>query len=198
MDNLKTEWQKMIAGEVYDVADPEVSGRLEKCRELVHRYNALGEKHPDKRIVLNEIFGRPLGTDVFIQSPFFCDYGVNIQIGKNFYANFDCVILDGGQVFIGDNVLFAPKVQLYTAFHPTDPVHRSQGLEMAQPIRIGNNVWVGGGAIVLPGVAIGDNTIIGAGSVVTKDVESDVVAAGNPCRVIRKLDPSEYGKRAFL
>lgn len=106
--------------------------------------------------------------------------------------------MDGGQVFIGDDVLFAPKVQLYTAFHPTDPVFRAQLLEITRPIRIGNRVWIGGGAIVLPGVTIGDNAIIGAGSVVTKDVGSNVIAAGNPCRIIRKLDTSEYGKRVFV
>jgi len=113
-------------------------------------------------------------------------------------ANFDCVILDCGPVMIGDNVMLAPKVQLYAAYHPTDPVLRYSGQEFGGTIRIGNNVWIGGGSIVLPHVTIGDNAVIGAGSVVSKDIPANVIAVGNPCRVLRELNPSEYGQRMFL
>ncbi|MDF2524594.1 MAG: maa, partial [Clostridiales bacterium] len=122
-----------------------------------------------------------------IEAPFNCDYGYNIEVGENFYANYGCTILDVNKVIIGDNVLLAPNVQIYTAAHPVDPSKRLTGKEFAKPIVIGNNVWIGGGAIICPGVKIGDNVTIGAGSVVTKDVPENVVAAGNPCRVIRRI-----------
>lgn len=119
--------------------------------------------------------------------PFHCDYGYNIEIGENFFANYNCVILDGAKVTFGDNVFIAPNCSFYTAGHPIDVLQRNQGLEYALPIKIGNNVWIGGNVTVLPGVTIGDNTVIGAGSLVNKDIPSNVVAAGNPCRVIREI-----------
>lgn len=131
----------------------------------------------------------PQSQGAYLEPPFRCDYGANITLGKNFYANFNCVVLDVAPVVIGDNVLFAPNVQIYTAGHPLDVKSRvEEGIEFGTPITIGNNVWLGGGVIVCPGVTIGDNSVIGAGSVVTKDVPANVVAAGNPCRVIRTLD----------
>lgn len=128
------------------------------------------------------------GGNAHIEPPFYCDYGGNIVTGKNFYANFDCVVLDACRVEIGDNVMLAPKVQLLTATHPLDVEARvEKGVEFALPVKIGNNVWIGAGAIICPGVSVGDNTVVGAGSVVAKDLPANVVAAGNPCRVIRRL-----------
>ncbi|MEO7317853.1 MAG: sugar O-acetyltransferase, partial [Chthoniobacteraceae bacterium] len=128
-------------------------------------------------------------TDVWIQPPFFCDYGSNISLGRKVFFNFNCVVLDVMQVTIGDNVLFGPSVQIYTATHPMDAAVRRQWLESARPVTIGSDVWVGGGAIICPGVTIGSRAVIGAGSVVTRDIPDDVFAAGNPCRVIRRLVP---------
>ena len=136
--------------------------------------------------ILQELFGQ-VGQNVTILPPLHCDYGKNIYAGDGLYMNYGCVILDCNTVHIGDNVLCAPYVQIYTAYHPTDPETRLSGKELAAPIKIGNNVWIGGGAIICPGVTIGDNTTIGAGSVVVKDIPANVVAVGNPCRVIRKL-----------
>ena len=125
--------------------------------------------------------------DFLIEQPFMCDYGYNIEIGENFYANHNLIILDGNKVTFGDNVFIAPNCAFYTAGHPLDPEQRNKGLEYAKPIEIGDNVWIGGNVVVLPGVKIGDNCVIGAGSVVTKDVPENSVAVGNPCKVIRKL-----------
>ncbi len=128
---------------------------------------------------------------ILIEQPFFCDYGYNISVGKNFYANFNLVILDGAKVTFGDNVFIAPNCGFHTAGHPIDPVERNKGLEYARPITVGNNVWIGASVTVLPGVTIGDNCVIGAGSVVTKDITAGSVAVGNPCRVIRKIDEQQ-------
>jgi maltose O-acetyltransferase len=135
---------------------------------------------------LKELFGK-IGGAIEVEPPFHCDYGTNIFVGKNFYMNFGCVILDCAEVHIGDNVLCGPYTQIYTAHHPTDPRARLTRLELAHPVSIGNNVWIGGGVIICPGVTIGDNTTIGAGSVVTKDLPGNVIATGNPCRIIRRL-----------
>lgn len=200
-EEKESELQKMLSGKPHQIDDPELFALRAKCRTLLNRYNStLDEKENDERKqILAELFGfDKVRDDVHIQAPFYCDYGRHIRIGKNFMANYDCVILDCAEVYIGDNVLLAPKVQIYPVFHPTDPIARATPTDISKPIRIGNNVWIGGGSIILPGVTIGDNTIIGAGSVVSRNIESDVIAVGNPCRVIRKLDPSEYGKRIFL
>ena len=132
-----------------------------------------------------ELFGRT--TDAWIQPPFYCDYGTNISLGAKVCFNFNCVVLDVMPVTIGDNVLFGPAVQLYTATHPINAAERRTGLELAKPITIGSDVWIGGGTIICPGVTIGDRSVIGAGSVVTRSIPADVTAAGNPCRVIRSL-----------
>lgn len=197
---MESEWNKMIAGEAYRPDDPLLDERRERVRRLLNRYNqrADGGRSPEQQKILAEIFDIEVRDDIFVQTPFYCDYGINIKVGKNFMANFDCVILDCGEVRIGDNVMFAPKVQIYGAYHPTDPINRYSGREYGGTVRIGNNVWIGGGSIVLPNVTIGDNVVIGAGSVVTKDIPANVIAAGNPCRVIRELDPEEFGKRMFL
>jgi maltose O-acetyltransferase len=153
----------------------------------LRRYNSTTEEQQEQRQqILQELFGK-IGHTTSIVPPFHCDYGSNIFAGDRLYMNYACVILDCNPVHIGENVLCAPYVQIYTAYHPVEPEIRLSGRELAAPISIGNNVWIGGSAIICPGVTIGDNTTIGAGSVVVKDILENVVAAGNPCRVIRYL-----------
>jgi maltose O-acetyltransferase len=182
-----TEKQKMLAGELYLASDPELVSDRKLSRSFARPYNLSTEEETQKRQeILKQWLGR-IGEKIEIEPPFYCDYGTNIFIGNNFYANFGCVILDCNTVEIGDNVLLAPYVQIYTAHHPVNPELRLTGRELASPIKIGNNVWVGGGAIICPGVTIGDNTTIGAGSVVVKDIPSNAIAVGNPCKVIREI-----------
>ncbi|BCL34910.1 sugar O-acetyltransferase [Nostoc sp. MS1] len=183
----KTEKQKMLAGELYLSSDPELAAESKRASRLLRMYNSTTEEQPEqRRQILQELFAQ-IGETIFIVPPLHCDYGSNIYAGNNLYMNYGCVILDCNQVEIGENVLFAPYVQIYTAYHPTDPEIRLSGKELAAPIKIGNNVWIGGNAIICPGVTIGDNTTIGAGSVVVQDIPANVVAVGNPCRVIRYL-----------
>lgn len=177
----------MLAGELYDPRDPQLSKEREHCRDLCGALNDSREKQTaERKRILTELLGHQ--TDASIQPPFFCDYGTNISLGEKVFFNFNCVVLDVMRVTIGDNVLFGPAVQIYTATHPINAAERRTWLESAKPVNIGSDVWVGGGAIICPGVTIGDRTVIGAGSVVSKDIPADVVAAGNPCRVIRTLD----------
>lgn len=183
----RTEREKMLAGELYRATDDELVSKRNAARRLMDAYNATTVDEPEMRgALLKRLFGR-VGTPVEIEPPFYCDYGHNIYAGAGLYMNFGCVVLDCNEVRIGDKVLFGPYVQVYTAYHPTDPLMRKSGLELAAPITMGNNVWIGGGAIICGGVTIGDNTTIGAGSVVLKNIPSGVVAAGNPCRVIKRL-----------
>lgn len=183
----KTEKQKMLAGELYLAVDPELATQNKRASCLLRKFNATTEEEPELRYqILKELFGR-VGSKLQIVPPFHCDYGSNIYAGNGFYMNYGCVILDCNKVNIGENVLCGPYVQIYTAYHPTDPEIRLSSRELAAPINIGNNVWIGGGAIICPSVTIGDNTTIGAGSVVVKDIPANVVAAGNPCHVIRHL-----------
>ncbi|HPQ02972.1 MAG TPA: sugar O-acetyltransferase [Bacillota bacterium] len=184
---MNGELEKMLSGELYDAGDPELYRMRLRARRLTREFNATTEEEHDLRVtILKELFAS-VGS-AFIEPPFYCDYGSNICVGKNFYMNFNCVILDCAAVEIGDNVMAGPGVHIYTAYHPLDAAVRVQGLELAAPVKIGNNVWIGGGAIICPGVVIGDNTTIGAGSVVTRDVLANVFAAGNPCRVMRDLE----------
>jgi len=184
---MPTEKEKMLAGELYDPLDPQLSAERARARDLCLDLNATREDQVQERTrLLAEIFGKE--TDAWLQPPFFCDYGTNITLGKKVFFNFNCVVLDVTHVTIGDNVLFGPAVQIYTATHPLSAVERRKWLEAAKPITIGSDVWVGGGAIICPGVTIGERSVIGAGSVVTRDIPPDVFAAGNPCRVIRKLE----------
>lgn len=186
-DSDKTEKQKMLAGELYLASDPELAAESKRASLLLHRYNQTSvEEQDDRSQLLQELFGA-VGERPVIVPPFHCDYGIHIYLGDRVYMNFGCVILDCNTVHIGNDVMCAPHVQIYTAYHPTEPQMRLTGRELAAPVRIGNNVWLGGGVIVCPGVTIGDNTTIGAGSVVTKDIPANVVAVGNPCRVIRQL-----------
>jgi len=184
--SMNSELQKMLSGELYEAWDEELTAMRDNARQLLSRYNTLIAAPLEEK---NEILRQLLGScsTIDIQPPFFCDYGSHIFAGKNFFMNFNCVILDCARVTIGDNVMCGPYVQIYTAYHPVQALERTKGPELAAPITIGDNVWLGGGAIICPGVTIGDNTTIGAGSVVTKDIPANVFAAGNPCRVIKNL-----------
>ncbi len=183
---MKSEKEKMLAGVYYNAGDEELSKEREYARNLVFEFNHTRPSEKDKRREIIKQLINAKGS-FYIEAPFNCDYGYNIEVGENFYANYSCIILDVNKVRIGDNVLLAPNVQIYTATHPIDPIERLNGKEFAKPIAIGNNVWIGGGAIICPGVKIGDNVIIGAGSVVTKDIPDNVIAAGNPCRIIKNI-----------
>lgn len=183
---MKTEKEKMLAGELYDPLDTQLELERQRTRDLLKRLNDSREEEREQRAaILNTLLGRE--TDAYIQPPFFCDYGTNITLGKKIFFNFNCVILDVAPVRIGDYVLFGPAVQIYTATHPVNALERRHGLESGKPVIIGHDVWIGGGAIVCPGVTVGARSHIGAGSVVTRDIPDDVFAAGNPCRVIRFL-----------
>jgi maltose O-acetyltransferase len=183
---VPTEREKMLAGELYDPADPELVAGRERARDLCQALNATRETEAEeRRRILRDLFGAG-GDTVWMQPPFFCDYGANIELGERVFFNFNCVVLDVCRVRIGAFTLFGPAVQIYTATHPFDPELRRRE-EFGKPVEIGSDVWVGGGAIVLPGVKIGSRAVIGAGSVVTKDIPEGVFAAGNPCRVIRDI-----------
>lgn len=187
--SLMTEKEKMLAGEVYDAAtDSVLIGERAVCKELCRDYNDLRPGDMDKRTaMLHRILGEIAG-DLFVEQPFHCDYGYNIKVGKNFYANFNLVVLDEAIVSFGDNVFIGPNCGFYTACHPLDAQERNRGVEFARPISIGNNVWIGAQACILPGVSIGDNCVIGAGSVVCSDIPANSLAVGNPSRVIRKIN----------
>ena len=185
-DNLITEKQKMLNGDYYNAFEDNLLEDRKRAKILCRQLNNIPEGSQVER---SKIIKALLFTEkeVWIESPFRCDYGYNIILGDNFYANFGCVILDCNLVKIGDNVKFGPNVQIYTATHPVDIQARLSGKEMAYPITIGNNVWIGGSCIILPNVKIGDNSVIGAGSIVTKNIPDNVVAVGNPCRILREI-----------
>ena len=185
-ENRKT---KNVVSEPYEAWDEELlSARLE-CRKTLQKLNNTISKTPEWREAIDSLI--PNSPDAYIEPPFYCDYGSNIELGNNFFANFNCVVLDVAKVTIGDNVLFGPNIQLYTAGHPLDVKGRVEdGIEFGHPITIGHNVWLGGSVVVCPGVTIG------AGSVVTKNIPANVVAAGNPCRVIRTIDESNKSLNA--
>ena len=182
-----TEKEKMEKGELYDAAIPELIEQLLSTRDKIFELNHLRPSQLEEREkLIREIIGTTPEKFIII-SPFFCDYGHNIHLGKNFFANYNCVMLDEAPITIGDNVFIAPNVSFYTAGHPSDVERRNEWLEYAWPITVGNNVWICGGVTITPGVTIGDNSIIAAGSVVTNDIPSNVIAGGNPCRVIRTI-----------
>ena len=183
---MRSEREKMLAGEFYDPLDVELVAARERARDLCWDLNATRDADEStRRRILKELFGTG-GDSVWMQPPFFCDYGSNILLGERVFFNFNCVVLDVCRVTIGDFTLFGPAVQVYTATHPMNAELRRKQ-EYARPIAIGSDVWVGGGAIICPGVRIGSKSVIGAGSVVTRDVPDGVFAAGNPCRVIRGI-----------
>jgi maltose O-acetyltransferase len=183
---MRNECDKMLAGELYDPLDAELVRARARARDLCWALNATREAEQDeRRRLLRELFGQG-GESVWMQPPFCCDYGTNILLGERVFFNFNCVVLDVCRVTVGDYTLFGPAVQIYTATHPMNAALRRQQ-EFGKPVEIGSDVWVGGGAIICPGVKIGSRTVIGAGSVVTRNVPDGVFAAGNPCRVIREI-----------
>lgn len=187
---MPTEWEKMVAGELYDPLDPDLVTRRTRARDLCQRLNATAESQNDERnVILRELFGAG-GDSVWMQPPFFCDYGTNISLGTRVFFNFNCIVLDVCPVRIGSYSMFGPGVQILTPMHPFDAVQRRRE-EFGKPVIIGDDVWVGGGALILPGVKIGSRSVIGAGSVVSRDVPADTFAAGNPCRVIREITEPE-------
>jgi len=184
---MKSEKEKSLAGELYKASDVELSAERKIARELTYKFNNLPpEAEQERKEIIRKLFAKT-GERFLIEPPFRCDYGKNIFIGNNFYANFNLVILDCAKTEIGDNVLIGPNVGIYPAGHPVHYELRLQEFEFAHPVRIGNNVWIGGNVVINPGVTIGDNSVIGSGSVVTKDIPANVVAAGNPCRVLRAV-----------
>lgn len=179
--------ERMLSGLPYKAWLDGLEEEREECKRKIYAFNLLP---PDRRDDIPELLKKLLGKtgeNVWIEPPFHCDYGWNIEVGENFFANYSLTILDVGKVKIGDNAQIAPNVSIYTAGHPIHPDSRNSGYEYGIPITIGDNVWIGGNAVILPGVTIGDNAVIGAGSVVTKDIPANVIAAGNPCRVIREI-----------
>jgi acetyltransferase-like isoleucine patch superfamily enzyme len=196
---MQTEKEKSLAGKLYKAADHELSQERKTTRELVFIFNTLPPSDTERRNeIIRKLFFKT-GDKFIIEPPFHCDYGSNITIGNNFYANFNLTILDCASVGFGDNILIGPNVGIYPAGHPVHPELRMQEYEFAFPVKIGNNVWIGGSVVINPGITVGDNAVIGSGSVVTRDIPANVVAAGNPCRVIRTITERdmEYYFRDF-
>ncbi|HEV3469044.1 MAG TPA: sugar O-acetyltransferase [Pyrinomonadaceae bacterium] len=184
---MRSEKEKMLTGELYDPLDPRLCAERRRARLLLKAFNDTRDDEPEERArLLGELFGAA-GAGLLIEPPFYCDYGTNITLGERVFFNFNCVVLDCAAVRVGSGTMFGPAVQIYAATHPLSASERRKGLEAARPVEIGSDVWVGGGALVMPGVRVGDGAVIGAGSVVTKDIPPGVLAAGNPCRVIREI-----------
>ncbi|OYD46800.1 maltose O-acetyltransferase [Sphingobacterium cellulitidis] len=184
----KTSKEKMIAGEPYIASGDELFRERQHAKVELQKFNLMDPtKIKARNQIIKKLFGKTTSR-FFIEPPFYCDYGYNIEVGDNFYSNYNLTILDCAKVIIGDNVMIAPNVSLFTAGHPVDAVLRVEGWEYAMPIEIGDNVWIGGNTVINPGVKIGANSVIGSGSVVTKDIPDNVVAAGNPCKVIREIN----------
>ena len=191
MSDFEQEWQKMLRGEIYDAVHPEFIRRLAENRRRIHLFNTMPPEDEARReTLLRSILGR-CGRDIHVNPPFRCDYGCNIEVGDCFFANFNLTILDEAMVRFGDHVFIGPNVSIYTACHPLEAEARDTGVEWAEPVTVGNSVWIGGGATILPGVTVGDGAVIGAGSVVTRDVAPYTVVAGNPARVIKKIDKKQ-------
>lgn len=186
-DYFAQEWAKMHAGEIYDAAYSGFIELLKKTRRTLKHYNDLDPFSPELKEILTKLLGA-CGDNININQPFRCDYGCNVFVGENFFANFNLTILDEALVTIGDNCFIGPNVSIYTACHPLNAAERNKFVEWAEPVTIGDNVWLGGGVTILPGVTIGDNCVIGAGSVVTHDIPSNTLAVGNPARVIKEID----------
>ncbi|WP_079529277.1 sugar O-acetyltransferase [Halobacillus hunanensis] len=183
-----TEKEKMLKGELYQPWDDELVLDRTRARQIVYSFNqSKPTENHHREQMLERLLGRA-GEEVFIEPSFHCDYGYNINVGDQFFANFNCVFLDVCPITMGDRVMLGPSVQIYTATHPMDRETRAGGLEYGKPVTIGNDVWIGGGAIINPGVTIGDNVVIGSGSVVTKDIPSNVFVGGNPAKIIREVE----------
>lgn len=183
-----TEKEKMLAGQLYSAVDQQLLEELNAMKERVRQYNALAPLDSDSKLaMLKDILGHIGDDKIIINQPFYCDYGKQIRVGKRFFANFNFTVLDEAPVIIGDDCFIGPNVSIYTACHSTDPEERNSRKEWAEPVTIGNNVWIGGSVTILPGVKVGNNVTIGAGSVVTKNIPDNVVAVGNPCRVVKEI-----------
>ena len=186
--NAMTEKEKMLAGMTYSAVDQQLLEELNTVKEIIHRYNSISPSATKERLsILKGLLGHIGDDEIIINQPFYCDYGKQISVGRRFFANFNLTILDEASVTIGDDCFIGPNVSIYTACHSTDPVERNTRMEWAEPVTIGDNVWIGGSVTILPGVTIGNNVTIGAGSVVTKDIPDNVVAVGTPCKVIKRL-----------
>ncbi|SES63273.1 maltose O-acetyltransferase [Oceanobacillus limi] len=183
---MKTEKEKMLAGEMYDPTDPILVKEREEIKQKIRKYNLTLDSDEERVALLKEILGST-GNDVYMEPNIRFDYGYNTYVGETFFANYDCTILDVCEVRFGDNCMLGPSVQIYTATHPLHPTERNSGREFAKPITFGNNVWIGGGAIINPGVTVGDNVVIASGAVVTKDVADNVVVGGNPAKVLKEI-----------
>ena len=185
-----TEKDKMLAGQMYDPMDPDLVAGRHRARLLFQKINLINDDDKKERDeLLYELIGEA-GKELWIEPPFYCDYGTNIKLGNNVFMNFGCCILDVCEVIMGDHVMLGPAVQIYTATHPLEAEARNSGREFGKPIKIGNNVWIGGNATLCPGISIGNNVVIGAGAVVTKSFPDDVFIAGNPARIIKTIDNS--------
>ncbi|MDC3412028.1 sugar O-acetyltransferase [Terrihalobacillus insolitus] len=185
--STKSEKQKMLDGDLYHPSDPQLVEEKARARKLTRAFNETPESKLKKREeIIKSLFGST-GSNLYMESNFHCDYGYNIHIGENFYANYDCVMLDGGTITIGDNSMIAPGVHIYTAGHPMDPTERSTGIEYTKPVVIGDNVWIGGRSVINPGVTVGNNVVVASGSVVTKDIPDNAVVAGVPTKVIKYI-----------
>lgn len=181
----------MRSGKWHYGMDPDIGEALRPARVLCHEFNRMNPELEDERhAIIKRLFAR-IEEPFILQSPFYCDFGTQISVGRNFEGNFGITILDEGPVTIGDNVFIGPNVSIYTIIHALTPKQRNEGLMHSKPVTIGNNVWIGGNAVILPGVTIGDNAVIGAGSVVTRDVPPSVLAVGNPCRVVRDITSAD-------
>ncbi|WP_047982325.1 maltose O-acetyltransferase [Ornithinibacillus contaminans] len=185
---MNTEKEKMIRGELYNPSDSVLIQDRLQARKMTRLYNQTIETEMDKGAELLKKFFGSTGEHIYIEPTFRCDYGYNIHVGENFYANFDCVMLDVCEIRIGDNCMMAPGVHIYTATHPIDPIERNSGVELGKPVTVGDNVWIGGRAVINPGVTIGNNVVIASGAVVTKDVADNVVVGGNPAKVIKIIE----------
>ena len=186
---MNSEKRKMLDGEPYDAMDPELVAERVDARRLTHRYNRTAAVDRElRRWLLHDLFGSA-GENVRVEPPFRCDYGYNVHVGDEFYANFGCVVLDVCRVDVGDRCLLGPDVHVYTATHPVDPAARAAGREYGRPVSIGDDVWVGGRAVVNPGVSVGDNAVVGSGAVVARDVPENAVVRGNPAEVVGEVDP---------
>ena len=183
-----TEKEKMLSGMVYSAIDDQLLKELNEVKEIIHEYNALKPSQTLRRFqILKDLLGHVADDEIIVNQPFYCDYGKQIRVGKRFFANFNLTVLDEASVTIGDDCFIGPNVSIYTACHSTDPLERNTRREWAEPVTIGDNVWIGGSVTILPGVTIGSNVTIGAGPVVTRDIPDNVVAVGNPCKVIKNL-----------
>lgn len=182
-----TEKEKMLSGELYTASDEELRRDFLNAKKIIRLYNNTTEQETEyRKELLSQLFEKT-GENIYVEPPFHCDYGYNISVGENFYANYDCIILDVNKVKIGKNVKIGPRACIYTASHPIDAAIRNSFLEFGKPVTIGDNVWIGGNVVINPGITVGSNAVIGSGSVVTKDIPENVVAAGNPCKILRKI-----------